>query len=67
VQGNSVSARQAALAAYWTADRMKAAKPDTEMPVMKAAAQPQLAASVMTTVALAKPLGSREIRDGAAG
>jgi len=29
-------------------------------------AQPQLAASVMTTVALAKPLGSREIRDGAA-
>jgi hypothetical protein len=30
-------------------------------------AQPQLAASILTTVALAKPLGGRKIRDGAAG
>ncbi|MEU8264721.1 hypothetical protein AB0C02_29390 [Micromonospora sp. NPDC048999] len=35
--GNGPDARQQALAAYWTPARMKAAKPDTEIPTVKAA------------------------------
>ncbi|OKI49601.1 trypsin-like serine peptidase [Micromonospora sp. CB01531] len=35
--GNGPDARQRALAAYWTPTRMKAAKPDTEIPAVKSA------------------------------
>lgn len=38
VQGSGVEAEHRALTAYWNPARMKAARPDTEMPVMKAAA-----------------------------
>lgn len=38
VKGAGVVARQDALAKYWNASRMKAAKPDSQLPSMKAAA-----------------------------
>jgi hypothetical protein len=37
-KGTGTEAQQQALAAYWTPARMKAAKPDTELPAVKAAA-----------------------------
>lgn len=62
VHGNSVSARQTAIAAYWTADRMKAAKPDTQMPAMKAAAAAKPAIAAPAT----KPQGPARKVAGAA-
>src|SRR3977135_2588402 len=43
-QGTGADAHAPALASYWTADRMKSARPDSEMPSVKArasSAQPQ--------------------------
>src|SRR5581483_11581064 len=37
-KGTGAEAQQTALKAYWNADRMKAARPDSEMPAVKAAA-----------------------------
>jgi len=38
VQGTGQQAQERALAAYWTADRMKSARPDSELPSVKARA-----------------------------
>src|SRR5262249_57942565 len=38
VKGSGVGAYQQALARYWTPARMQAAKPDSELPAVKAAA-----------------------------
>lgn len=53
VHGDGVAAKHAALAAYWTSDRMKAARPDAEMPAMKGAA----AAKPAKGAAATKPQG----------
>jgi hypothetical protein len=62
VKGSGIAAKEAALAAYWTSDRMKAAKSDTEMPAMKAAA----AARPTTAGAAARPQGPATKIDAAA-
>ncbi|MFG1953507.1 trypsin-like serine peptidase [Micromonospora sp. NPDC048830] len=56
VTGTGADARQDALTAYWTPERMKAAKPDTEIPAVKAALAKRDRASDSTKSAT-KPQG----------
>jgi hypothetical protein len=64
VHGTGLKAQQDALAAYWNADRMKAAKPDAEMPSMKAAAT--TAPKALKSARAVTPQGSPERVAGAA-
>jgi hypothetical protein len=54
--GTGAEAQQKALAAYWTPERMKAAKPDSELPSMKAAAAAARTTPKATTAT--KPQGA---------
>lgn len=58
VRGSGVEAEHRALAAYWSPARMKAAKPDTEMPAVKAAAASSRPANQAR--AAAKPQGAAQ-------
>lgn len=62
VKGVGAAAEQEALASYWNADRMKAAKPDTEMPSVKSAATAPRATHASVTA----PQGAAQRIAGAA-
>jgi hypothetical protein len=62
--GTGAEAQQQALAAYWTPARMKAAKPDTELPSVKAAAAAAKTTTQSTTAT--KPQGAAQKVAGAA-